>query len=196
MKYVSNGHLIYPADMSAATDQLTNTSYVVLGFLESQPRSGYDIKRIADHTTRFFWQISYGQIYPELKRLVALGLAAQQPGSRGGRTRNVYRITAKGRQELRSWLANSSAAGSFEMRDELLLRLFFSDAAGPKVKRALLEQIRLREEAAIAELRSIEPLAREAKASHGPAKLEVLLGGIKLHETFLDHINELQKKIT
>lgn len=182
--------------MSAASDQLTNTSYVLLGFLESHAHSGYDIKRIADHSTRFFWQISYGQIYPELKRLVDLGMAAQQSGARGGRTRNVYRITAKGRQALRSWLAESGSSGGFEMRDELLLKLFFSDAAGAKVKRALLEQMRLREEAVIAELRSIEPHAREAKAGHGPAKLDVLIGGIKLHETYLNHLKELAQDLS
>lgn len=183
--------------MSAATDQLTNTSYVLLGFLYSHPHSGYDIKQLADHSTRFFWQISYGQIYPELKRLVDLGLAAQQSGSRGGRTRNVYRITPMGREALRSWLtASSAAAGSFEMRDELLLKLFFSDAAGVKVKRALVEQMRLREEAAIAELRSLEPHARSKKVAHSPARLDVLLGGIKLHESYLNHLKELQKDLS
>jgi DNA-binding PadR family transcriptional regulator len=178
----------------SGNDQLSNTSYVLLGFLESHPHSGYDIKRIADHSTRFFWQISYGQIYPELKRLVDLGLAAHQPGSRGGRTRNVYRITAKGRRALRSWLAESVHPGSFEMRDELLLKLFFSDAAGSKVKRAILGQMQMREQASIAELRSVEPHARDPKAGHGRAKLDVLLGGIKLHEAYLDHLKELQKK--
>jgi DNA-binding PadR family transcriptional regulator len=176
--------------------ELSNTSYVLLGFLDAHPHSGYDIKRLADHSTRFFWQISYGQIYPELKRLVELGLVAQQPGSRGLRTRHVYRITAKGRTTLRSWLADPSRSGSFEMRDELLLKLFFSDAAGPKVKRAVLEQIRLREEASLAELRSLEPHAREAKAGHSPAKLDVLQGGIKLHEIYLAHIKELQQHLS
>jgi DNA-binding PadR family transcriptional regulator len=180
--------------MSASDDQLTNTSYVMLGFLDSHPHSGYDIKRIADHSTRFFWQLSYGQIYPELKRLADLGLAAQQAGSRGGRTRNVYRVTAKGRQALRSWLAETHP-GSFEMRDELMLKLFFSDAGGVKVKRAILKQMRLREEAAIAELQSIEPHARDQGVGHGPAKLQVLMGGIKLHETFLSHIKDLEKDL-
>jgi hypothetical protein len=82
------------------------------------------------------------------------------------------------------------------MRDELLLKLFFSDAAGPQVKRSILERMRLREEAAIAELRSVEPLARAAITDRGRAKLEVLLGGIKLHETYLNHLRELQKDLT
>src|SRR6516225_7848815 len=92
--------LIYHADMSA--EPLTNTGYVLLGFLNAHPHSGYDMKRLADHSTRFFWQISYGQIYPELKRLVAQGLVAVEAGSRGMRARNVYSITNKGRATLRS----------------------------------------------------------------------------------------------
>ncbi len=175
---------------------LTNTAYVLLGFLNSHPYSGYDIKRLADHSTRFFWQISYGQIYPELKRLVAMGLVAGAAGSRGMRTRNVYRITAKGREVLRSWLAETSRPGTFEMRDELLLKLFFSDAAGTEVKRAVLDQMSLREAAIIAELKSIEPHAREARAGHSPANLDVLTGGLKIHETYLGHVRGLLKDLS
>ena len=47
---------------------------VVLGLLADGPRSGYDIKAIVDRSTRFFWAASYGQIYPELRRLEAEGL--------------------------------------------------------------------------------------------------------------------------
>jgi DNA-binding PadR family transcriptional regulator len=171
----------------SARPELTNTSYLLLGFLEPHPHSGYDIKQIADHSTRFFWQISYGQIYPELKRLVELGLAKQEPGSRGGRTRHLYSISDAGREALGEWLGHSGHPSGFEMRDELLLKLFFSDAA-PAAKRAILDQMRLREEATLAEFRAIEPHALEAVAGHGQAKLDVLRGGIKLHETYLEHI--------
>jgi DNA-binding PadR family transcriptional regulator len=179
-----------------SVEPLTNTAYVLLGFLNTHPHSGYDIKRLADHSTRFFWQISYGQIYPELKRLVEQGLVAVQAGSRGMRARHVYSITAKGRAALRTWLAETSRSGGFEMRDELLLKLFFSDAAGPKVKRAVLDQMRLREEAMIAELKSIEPHARQAKAGHSEAKLDVLMGGIKIHETYLGYLRELLQDLS
>ena len=46
----------------------------MLGLLAGGPRSGYDIKSIVDRSTRFFWAASYGQIYPELRRLEAEGL--------------------------------------------------------------------------------------------------------------------------
>jgi len=177
-------------------DQLSNTAYVLLGFLDSHPHSGYDIKSVADHSTRFFWQISYGQIYPELKRLAELGLVERQTGSRGGRARNEYRITSKGRQALRAWLTATNPSAGFEMRDEMLLKLFFSDAVGTDGKRAILKQMTAREEAVIAELRALEPHAREKREGHGPAKLDVLLGGIKLHKVYLDHLEELQRKLS
>ena len=38
------------------------------------PKSGYEIKGLVDRSTRFFWAASYGQIYPELRRLSDAGL--------------------------------------------------------------------------------------------------------------------------
>ena len=37
-------------------------AYVILGALRAQPRTGYEIKRLVDKATRFFWAASYGQI--------------------------------------------------------------------------------------------------------------------------------------
>src|SRR6266536_1228811 len=54
--------------------RLSGTALVVLGLLALRPRSGYEIKQTIDKTTRFFWNASYGQIYPELRRLAAAGL--------------------------------------------------------------------------------------------------------------------------
>lgn len=170
---------------------LTNVSYVLLGFLDEHPHSGYDIKQAADHSTRFFWQISYGQIYPEFKRLEELGLVTQQPGSRGGRTRNVFRITPKGRAALRAWLAESSVRGAFEMRDEMLLKLFFIDSATPKVKRTVLQQLRLREESTLAELKAMEPHSEDCKS-----RADVLAAGIKIHETYLAQVRQLERELS
>ena len=104
----------------------TAVTWAVLGLLSLGPRSGYDIKRVVDRTIRHFWAASYGQIYPELKRLEAAGWIAGQEAGRGGRSRRVYRITAQGRRELDGWLHGFETR--IELRDESLLRLFFADA--------------------------------------------------------------------
>ena len=99
---------------------------VVLGLLHLRPRSGYDIKATVDSSTRFFWAASYGQIYPELKRLEAEGLIEGKEMPTGGRRRRVYKLTEAGEKALLAWLRGSTT--TIELRDESLLRLFFADA--------------------------------------------------------------------
>ena len=103
----------------------TAVTWAVLGLIALEPRSGYDIKRIVDRTIRYFWAASYGQIYPELRRLAEVGWIVGEDASRGGRARTVYRITDDGERALREWLRGRETR--IEMRDESLLRLFFSD---------------------------------------------------------------------
>ena len=103
----------------------TAVTWVVLGLLALGPRTGYDIKRVVDRSIRHFWAASYGQIYPELKRLEEAGWIEGDDAPRGGRARRVYRITDSGRQALRGWLFGRETR--VELRDESLLRLFFAD---------------------------------------------------------------------
>lgn len=108
-------------------DASSPTAPVILGMLAWGPKSGYEIKQAVDSSARFIWAASYGQIYPELKRLGEQGLIVGEGSSTGGRSRTVYSLTDAGREALRGWLAAPSE--SFEMRDEALLRLLFTGAA-------------------------------------------------------------------
>jgi DNA-binding PadR family transcriptional regulator len=103
----------------------TAVTWAVLGLLGLKPMSGYDIKNAVDRTIRHFWAASYGQIYPELKRLEQAGWIKGSDESRGARARRVYKITAQGRRELRGWMHGRETR--IEMRDESLLRLIFAD---------------------------------------------------------------------
>ena len=48
---------------------LSNTSAAVLGMVVLGARSGYEIRRAAEKSVRFFWALGPPQIYAELKRL-------------------------------------------------------------------------------------------------------------------------------
>jgi DNA-binding PadR family transcriptional regulator len=109
----------------SSTD-LSPTARVILGFLRFGPRTGYDIKSVIEISTRFFWGASYGQIYPELKRLERAGLVDSEAQPRGARKRTVYRLTPAGEAALDAWLTDRER-WVFEYRDEWLLRLFFGD---------------------------------------------------------------------
>ena len=79
---------------------MNGTGYVIFGMLALGARTGYEIKNVVDHSTRFFWAASYGQIYPELRRLEAAGLVEGKSSPTGGRKRREFTLTKTGRAEL------------------------------------------------------------------------------------------------
>jgi len=135
---------------------LSATGKVVLGMLAARPRSGYEIKQLVDSSARFFWAASYGQIYPELRRLESDGLIEGEDASKGGRSRRVYKLTKAGREALREWLLGSTV--TIEYRDESLLRLFFADALPREEALLLLEGRKKGHEQYLEVLRAIEQL--------------------------------------
>jgi PadR family transcriptional regulator AphA len=137
---------------------LNSTSHVILGMLGLGPMSGYEIKQFVDGSTRFFWAASYGQIYPELRRLAAAGLI-EADAPEGGRRRTVFRLTEAGARALREWLA--VPAEIQEMRDESLLKVFFSGFAGTEATAEALDRKREHHLEIAARLRAIETEAKQ-----------------------------------
>jgi PadR family transcriptional regulator, regulatory protein AphA len=154
--------------------ELSATAYVILGFLSWSPKSGYDIKGLVDESTRFFWAASYGQIYPELKRLAEAGLIEGSEQPQGGRQRTVYSLTPEGSARLRDWLEVEPEA--FEMRDEGLLKLFFASAS-PHTAVSTLEAKRRKHEQTLEQFRELE-----ASGKPRGYALRVLRYGIELEE--------------
>jgi DNA-binding PadR family transcriptional regulator len=132
----------------------TAVTPVVLGMLALGPRSGYDIKAVVDRSTRFFWAASYGQIYPELRRLEAEGLIVGEDASNGARGRRVYELTDAGRKALEEWLVRTT--WTVELRDESLLRLFFADALTREQGLRLLEDRKQAHDQVLEMLREID----------------------------------------
>jgi DNA-binding PadR family transcriptional regulator len=137
--------------------ELSPTGRVILGMIAFGKRTGYDIKAFVDKTTRYFWAASYGQIYPELKRLEDQGLVRGRPEPSGGRARTVYELTEAGAAALQHWL-ESDDEPLYELRDEGMLKLFFSDSL-PERRIEIVRAMRTRHERKLAHLRSIEPMA-------------------------------------
>jgi len=133
---------------------LSGTAYVILGIVGFGAQTGYDIKRIVDESIRFFWAASYGQIYPELRRLEQAGLIEGESSPVGARKRTEYRLTEDGRAELVRWL--ELPATVLELRDESLLKLFFADSL-PRVEALeLIRRRRLGHEEFLAVLRALD----------------------------------------
>jgi DNA-binding PadR family transcriptional regulator len=171
-------------------EQLNATAYVILGFVRNEPRSGYEIKALVDNSTRFFWAASYGQIYPELKRLSEAGLIAGKDVPTGGRKRTVYEITADGEEELRAWLRQPPQ--TFEMRDEGLLKLFFANALPREEALEILRSMKEQRLAINERLRAIEQMKGEIE---DPFPMIVLRGGLEFTEWFAQWCERMEAQL-
>ena len=111
------------------------------------------------------WRAELSQIYPALARLRRAGwVHLKVLGPRRGPRRNLYRVTAAGRRELRRWLGVAAAARG---KDEVLVRVAFLDALPPEERSAVLlgQERALGEQARL--LRSGDPPGFRAFARRG-----------------------------
>jgi DNA-binding PadR family transcriptional regulator len=166
--------------------ELSATAKVILGMLAARPRSGYEIKQLVDSSARFFWAASYGQIYPELKRLEKAGLITGDDSSQGARQRTTFKLTAEGRLAAREWIAGPPEV--LETRDEGLLMLFFAGSIEQKRGAEIARERAAISRAKAAELRTIADHVEETGAPEGAAaepdagSLTVLRYGIDMSE--------------
>lgn len=111
--------------------------HVLLGLLFDRPSTGYDLSRALASDVAPLWRAEISQIYPALARLRRAGFVLLRVlGPRRGPRRNLYRITAAGRRELKRWLGEPAAPpGS---KDEGMTRIAFLDALPPPERRAVL----------------------------------------------------------
>jgi DNA-binding PadR family transcriptional regulator len=169
---------------------LTPTGRVILGMLALGKNTGYDIKQFVDKTTRLFWAASYGQIYPELRSLEEQGLVRGRSEPTGGRARMVYELTDAGRDALTGWL-QSEAEPLYELRDEGMLKLFFSDAL-PERRVDNIRAMRERHERKLAHLREIESHATGDK----PGPYSTLQLGIGMTEWLINWCREAEERLS
>jgi PadR family transcriptional regulator AphA len=110
--------------------------YALLGLITLQPGTGYELTQRFDISLRNAWHASHSQIYPELAKLEAEGLA--EVIEEGARRSKTYAATDQGRAELRRWLTETEPNRA--QRNETLLRWFLVFLLEPDERRAVLEQ--------------------------------------------------------
>ena len=134
----------------------------VLGLLKERAMHGYELRKQLSAMLGPFWQVSWGSLYPTLRRLAKAGavekLAEPRPTRRparstaakkdkaaksstlsSGRRKNVYKITPSGEQLFTSILEETAAAVDAE---HFTLKLAFFRYLQPEMRLALLERRR------------------------------------------------------
>lgn len=79
--------------------------YAILGLLNWQPLSGYDLKKIISGSDVFYWSGNNNQIYRTLVQMHADGLVSQEIQVQENLpAKKIYSITASGQETLQRWI--------------------------------------------------------------------------------------------
>jgi DNA-binding PadR family transcriptional regulator len=115
----------------------------ILGLLKERSMHGYELRKRLSETLGPFWQVSYGALYPALKRLRRSEAVEEvSPNGSVGRRKNVYRVTPHG-QRLFADLVES--AGEHEGTNDdngFRVRLAFFRYLKPETRIGVLERRR------------------------------------------------------
>ncbi len=184
----------------------------LLGVLESGPQHGYELRKRLKSQYGTLANVSFGSIYPALSRLERAGAvetvdappsivltpptgslsgeraamrARRRSGTRGRRSRKVYRITPTGRQLFLALLTETTTddARSF------LLRLSLARHMDRTTRVDLLERRRLQLVAQRTEILADEDPALDLYAR---SVVEHLVGGIDRDITWLDRLMDAE----
>jgi len=113
----------------------------ILGLLKERAMHGYQLKKRLAETLGSFWQVSYGSLYPALRRLQTDGAVEMIfPKEQIGRRKNVYRITDKGEALFTDLLERAGTEASED--NGFSVRLAFFKYLKPETRIRLLERRR------------------------------------------------------
>jgi DNA-binding PadR family transcriptional regulator len=114
----------------------------VLGLLKERPMHGYQLSRDLGESLGGLWRVSYGSLYPTLRRLERDGAIESEAGDqRGARRKKVYRITPKGERVFLELLQETPQDTQTEDA-RFRMRLAFFRYLPPETRIRLLERRR------------------------------------------------------
>lgn len=116
-----------------------NIQDVILGILSKKPHTGYEIKQHFEDSFSFFFDASYGTIYPTLNKMEGLSLLTKESVQQEGKpNKNVFTITDAGREQFQTYL--QAPAEKEILRSDFLMHLYFADMADKETVHNLLRQ--------------------------------------------------------
>lgn len=160
--------------------------FAVLGLLHESPMHGYELRKRLNTALGAFRALSYGSLYPCLRQLLDKGWI--QDGSESGmsaltasestrvsnatkRARNVYELTAEGKEQFQAMLSQSGPA-SWE-DDEFDVHFAFFARTQAEVRLRILEGRRSRLEERLAKI--------QATAADNRARMDAYTAELQRH---------------
>jgi len=111
----------------------------VLGLLKERAMHGYELRKQLSQKLGLFWTVSFGSLYPTLRRLEKRGAVRKTlDADQTSRRKQVYEITPAGEREFLERLEEGTGSGTDE--DKFPLRLAFFRYLKPETRIRLLER--------------------------------------------------------
>jgi PadR family transcriptional regulator, regulatory protein AphA len=164
--------------------KLTTTSYALLALLDQLGEAtSYDIKQALDRSIENFWPVPHTTAYGEPARLAEGGYLSveQEPA---GRRRKRYSLTEEGREALRAW-ADETTAAPPQLRDEFVLKVFAGADPGPMVEERIAWH-----RAKLVELQGYLDAVRSVEGYEGSER--TLVTGVAYHRMMIEMIEKLR----
>ena len=124
----------------------------ILGLLKEQPMHGYQLNRELSEQLGGLWRVSYGSLYPSLRRLERQGAITSVQGT-GARRKTVYAITPEGERLFLELLEETPQENQTEDA-RFRVRLAFFRYLPPETRVRLLERRRQALETRLADVKA------------------------------------------
>lgn len=177
---------------------MKKTRYVLLGLLQEEELSGYEMKKNIDIRMSFFWQESFGQIYPELREMIEEELIAFSNTASTGRIKRekiIYKITPKGEKELKGWMEAENEKDT--SRSEFLLKMFLSTGKNKEEMRKHIIKFKEQSEQKLELFNLFDMQLNQEIEMHNNHKqiLCVLNLGLRQAKLYIDWSNEILENL-
>jgi DNA-binding PadR family transcriptional regulator len=115
----------------------------ILGLLKERSMHGYELKKQLSDTLGPLFPVSYGALYPALKRLKADGAVEEVfPKAEVRRRKNVYRLTPEGQERFDRLVESFGERESLGDDNGFRVRLAFFRYMKPETRLGVLERRR------------------------------------------------------
>jgi len=139
-------------------------AHAILGFLEYQPMTGYDLKKYFDQSISHFWSATQSHIYKALENLEEDGFVEVKVIPQEDKpNRKEYHITHAGRAELHRWVTTPLPPEM--VREAWLIQIFFSHASSNEEIVSLLKAREKAIQTRLDTLRNETPASMEENAA-------------------------------
>jgi len=175
--------------------------HLILGLLDRQTQSGYDLNKTFQRTVQNFWSTDQSQIYRTLYKLEEKGwIRMEYVVQEDNPDKKLYHVTQAGHDELVRWITTPIAEKQSPVREGWLGQLFFGSLVSNAEMITVLQAYRDSVVQAIAHLEAIHQMLKAQNQSLGGVRdLDLMMMtsdyGIVIQRSWLQWLDDAIQKL-